>query len=71
MDQATVQVFSVVLAAAGAQVPLVVVVALQVPVHSLSYCEHADVKLPILVKKGPFAIFLNDIATFFAVNMSV
>ena len=71
MDESAGYVLDVVLAAAGAQVALGVVISLQIAIHSLGDSKAANVELAVLVEQRPLAVLLNDVAALLAVDVRV
>lgn len=71
MDQAVLNIFDVVLAAACSQVAVLIVVSLQVSIYGHGQRVTPDVELPVLVQKRPFTILLNNVGSLFSIDVSV
>jgi hypothetical protein len=71
VDESVRNVFYVVVSAGGSQVALSVVVALQVPVNSLSDGKQTNIEFAVFIQKGFLAVFLNNVAALLSVNVGV
>jgi len=71
VNESASHILDIVLPATSPQVPLRVVVSLQVSVNSLSDGEAANIEFAVFVKQRLFAVFLNNVTALFTVNVRV
>lgn len=71
MDEPVRCVLEVELSARGSDVALVVEIGLDVAMLCREEGVSSDVKLPIFVQKRLFNVFLDDVRTFLAINVSI
>ena len=69
MNHAVGRVFDIVFAAARAQVPILVPVALEVAPDRRCQGVATDVELPTLVQQRPLNVLLNDVAALMAIDL--
>lgn len=71
MNQSVLNILDIVFATTCSQISFLVKVALQIAVNCHRQSIAPDVKLSVLVKKGPFTVLLDDVRSFLAIYMCV
>ena len=71
MDQSVCHILDVVLPARSPQVPVRVIVTLEVPINCLGHSIASNVKFASLVEQGLLAVLLDDVTTLLSIDMGV